>query len=282
MCLGVPDRLGPGHRIVLRLAFRCLRGDRVDDLPVSERGAVPTEVGGQIPGGLGGLGADNEPQAGPVEFAQVDRGEHPGVGDHDHPGDVVAVGESPDDRKERLGLRFVPLEAADLEWEPMDHAGPGGETLRVGRSTLDRWVRAHRQGGFDALVPAPRAGVSRVPASVLDLAVALKTEAPARSAVLVAQILAESGRGGASRRTIQRHFARLGLNTRPDGAAAKVYGRFETATRNDLWTGDAMQGPVVAGRKTYLLAFIDDHVRHEAPCNRVEVKGLHRRAVAAA
>jgi len=159
------------------------------------------------------------------------------------------------------GLSKAKRGALVRELAAMDHAGPGGETLRVGRSTLDRWVRAYRQGGLDALVPAPRAGVSRVPAGVLDLAVALKTEAPARSAVLVAQILAESGRGGASRRTIQRHFARLGLNTRPDGAPAKVYGRFEAAARNDLWTGDAMHGPVVAGRKTYLPAFIDDRSR---------------------
>ncbi len=61
-----------------------------------------------------------------------------------------------------------------------------------------------------------------------------------------------------------------------------MFGRFEAAARNDLWTGNAMHGPTVGGRKAYLLAFIDDYVRHEAPCNRVEVKGLHRRAVAAA
>jgi putative transposase len=159
------------------------------------------------------------------------------------------------------GLSAAERGALVRELAAMDHARPGGETVRVGRSTLDRWVRAYRRGGFDALVPAPRRGVRRVPGEVLDLAVALKTEAPARSAVLVAQILAESGRGGCSKRTIQRHFARLGLNTRPDGAPAKVYGRFEAAARNDLWTGDAMHGPVVAGRKSYLLAFIDDHSR---------------------
>ncbi len=147
------------------------------------------------------------------------------------------------------------------ELAAMDHVGPGGATVRVGRSTLDRWVRAYRRGGFEALVPAPRMGVTRVPAEVLDLAVALKKEVPERTAVLVAEILAESGRGRCSRRTIQRHFARLGLNTRPDGAPPKVYGRFEAAGRNDLWTGDAMHGPVVGGRKAYLLAFIDDHSR---------------------
>jgi putative transposase len=30
---------------------------------------------------------------------------------------------------------------------------------------------------------------------------------------------------------------------------------------NDRWTGDALHGPVVGGRKTYLFAFIDDHSR---------------------
>ncbi|MGH3498417.1 MAG: helix-turn-helix domain containing protein, partial [Nocardioidaceae bacterium] len=92
----------------------------------------------------------------------------------------------------------------------MDHVGPGGEARRVGRSTLDRWIRAYRSGGFDALVPAPRARVPRISGATLELAVALKREAPGRSAVGVAVILAESGRGDVSARTVQRHFARLG------------------------------------------------------------------------
>jgi putative transposase len=41
----------------------------------------------------------------------------------------------------------------------------------------------------------------------------------------------------------------------------RVYGRFEAEVRNELWTGDVAHGPVVAGRKTYLFAFIDDHSR---------------------
>jgi len=64
-----------------------------------------------------------------------------------------------------------------------------------------------------------------------------------------------------SARTLQRHFARLELNTRPDGSPPAAFGRFEAAAPNDRWTGDALHGPVVAGRKTYLFAFIDDHSR---------------------
>ena len=39
------------------------------------------------------------------------------------------------------------------------HRGPDGEWRSVGRSTLDRWIRDYRAGGFDALVP--KAAVSR-------------------------------------------------------------------------------------------------------------------------
>jgi len=43
--------------------------------------------------------------------------------------------------------------------------------------------------------------------------------------------------------------------------AAPVFGRFEAGRPNEIWTGDALHGPRVGGRKTYLFAFIDDHSR---------------------
>ena len=92
----------------------------------------------------------------------------------------------------------------------------------------------------------------------------MKREVPARTAAQVSAILlACAGPAGSapSARTLQRHFARLELNTRPDGLPPRAFGRFEAAAPNDRWTGDALHGPVVAGRKTYLFAFIDDHSR---------------------
>ena len=62
-------------------------------------------------------------------------------------------------------------------------------------------------------------------------------------------------------RTLQRHFERLELTTRPDGRPPAVFGRFEASRPNELWTGDALHGPQVAGRKAYLFAFLDDHSR---------------------
>lgn len=37
-----------------------------------------------------------------------------------------------------------------------EHTHPAGRGVRVSRDTLDRWIRAWRGGGFDALVPSPR------------------------------------------------------------------------------------------------------------------------------
>lgn len=142
-----------------------------------------------------------------------------------------------------------------------DHTGPGGERVRVARNTLDRWIRAWRAGGFEALVPAARSAEPVTPAAVLDLAVKLKAEAPGRTAAQVAEVIVAAEGWGPSERTIQRLFARLGLNTRPDGTPPEAFGRFEAAAANDRWTGDALHGPVVGGQKAYLFAFIDDHSR---------------------
>lgn len=142
----------------------------------------------------------------------------------------------------------------------MEHAGPFGARVRVSRPTLDRWIRSWRASGFDALVPPPRASQPGTPAHLLELAVALKKENPDRTAAQVLAVLAANGGEVPSLRTLQRHFARLGLNTAA-GAAPRAYGRFEAAARNDRWTGDALHGPAIGGAKTYLFAFIDDHSR---------------------
>ena len=141
------------------------------------------------------------------------------------------------------------------------HVGPAGEQIRVGRSSIDRWVKAWQNGGFDGLFPKTRTAVPFTAATVLDLAVQLKLEAPGRTAAHVAEIIGRSNGWSPSARTIQRLFAQRGLNTRPDGRAPEAFGRFEAAAANDRWTGDALHGPIIAGRKVFLFAFIDDHSR---------------------
>jgi putative transposase len=143
----------------------------------------------------------------------------------------------------------------------VEHVGPKDRRIKVGRGTIDRWIRAYRGGGFDALAPEARTGEPLTEKRLLDLAAALKREVPRRTAAQVAQIIRTAEGAGPAERTVQRHFARLGLNTRPDGSAPQAYGRFEAAAPGDLWTGDALHGPTIAGRKCYLFCFIDDHSR---------------------
>ena len=143
-----------------------------------------------------------------------------------------------------------------------DHVGPDGRLIVVGRSTLDDWIRAYLAGGFEGLCPRPRQSAPLTPARVLCLAEALKRELPDRTAAQVRQIMLASGEQVPALRTLQRHFARLGLNVRADGRTPdKVYGRFEASRPNELWTGDGLHGPKVGGRTAILLAFIDDYSR---------------------
>jgi len=137
------------------------------------------------------------------------------------------------------------------------HAGPAGP-VRVSRKSLDRWIRAWRAEGFVALCPSPRQVAPRTEAAVLELAAALKKENPQRTAAQVARIIAAHRGWAPSERTLQRQFVREEIATPAGGV---VHGRFESDAPNLLWTGDVLHGPVAAGRKAYLFAFIDDHSR---------------------
>jgi putative transposase len=141
-----------------------------------------------------------------------------------------------------------------------EHLGPDGRWVRVSRNTLDRWIRAYREGGFDALVPAPRRVANRTPGRVLELALALRREQPARTAAQIHRIIVEAEGSSPSARTIQRHLTAAGLPWK-GGQITRALGRFEAELRNELWTGDALHGPVIDGRRAFLFCFIDDHSR---------------------
>ena len=141
------------------------------------------------------------------------------------------------------------------------HAGPFGGQHRYSRDTLDRWIRRYRAGGFDALAPSTRAPGTRIDTPVLELAVALKRENPDRTTAQVARILKASGGWSPSESTLLRLFHRHDLIRPTAQGTTTVFGRFEAATPNERWVGDALHGPKIGGRKTYLFAFLDDHSR---------------------
>jgi putative transposase len=143
------------------------------------------------------------------------------------------------------------------------HTDPFGRVVTISRWTLDRWIQEWRRGGFDALVPSPRQSQPRTPAEVLELAAALKKENPQRTAAQIRRILAAQHGWAPDERTLQRMFVRTGLSALGSGGPATpaVFGRFEASRPNELWTGDALHGHRINGRKTYLFAFVDDHSR---------------------
>lgn len=167
-----------------------------------------------------------------------------------------------------LDDRLSPGERARLvaELVAVEHPGPNGRRVRVSRTTIYRWLKTYRDGGFDALLPHVRAPGPTSDAGLLELAVRLKRENLRRPATLVWELIAADlaatgeDRQLPSVRALQRHFARLGLN-RPPVGQVKVRGRFEAEKVNDRWIGDGMHGPHINGGRAILMAFIDDHSR---------------------
>ncbi|MDJ0358572.1 DDE-type integrase/transposase/recombinase, partial [Paenarthrobacter sp. PH39-S1] len=139
-----------------------------------------------------------------------------------------------------------------------DHSWPFGGTRRYSRETLDRWVKAWQLHGFDGLKPDERASAPVTSPTILTLAESLKREKPNRTAAQVKRIITETMGAAPSETTLLRHFRSLNIST---GTRPVATGRFETDHANEIWVGDALHGPRIGGRKTYLFAFLDDHSR---------------------
>ena len=152
---------------------------------------------------------------------------------------------------------------------------PHSKRRRVGITTLKRYLKAYRQSGFDALRPQPRADRRRprsFPPQALEKAVALREEQPERTTPMIVQLLQRDPElkldAPLNPHTLTTHLRRLGKTRRMLAQSGRAYRRFEREHTNDLWQGDAMDGPwlpdpLVAGRKkrAYLFCFLDDHSR---------------------
>ena len=169
---------------------------------------------------------------------------------------------------EAVDDRLTPAERGRLVFELSCrvHRDAEGRQMRVTTRTIYRWIAAWRAGGFEGLKPARRrdAGVARTDGEVLELAAALRREAPARSAAHIAQILATTRGVEVSARTLQRFFAAGGLDRARLEGRHRAYGRFEAAACGDLWTADGWDGPALAelkGRHAQLFSILDDRSR---------------------
>jgi transposase InsO family protein len=151
---------------------------------------------------------------------------------------------------------------------------PGSTRTRVATETLRDWLKSYRRGGFEALLPKPRAdrGRSRaLPAVIADALLSLKEELPQLSIPQLIRIAYERGIGTDSqplpRATVHRLFSRAGLMNKTAEDIHQDRRRFAFAHAGELWMSDVMHGPTVAvgeraqRRKTYLIAFLDDATR---------------------
>ncbi len=147
------------------------------------------------------------------------------------------------------------------ELASITHTGVDGVPVTVSRQSIDRWIRAYRKGGFRALYPSVRHVEPRTPEHLLSLARELKKEDPYRTAAHIAEIIRTQNGWSPHERTLQRHFRALGLSRAQLTGQNIAFGRFEANHPNELWVGDAVHGPVIAGKKAILFCFCDDHSR---------------------
>jgi len=151
---------------------------------------------------------------------------------------------------------------------------PGSTRTHVSVTTLRRYLKTYREQGFEALRPGPRAdaGAPRAfPPEVLDQAIALREEQPARTTQTIVDILQRDeslSLPSVNVHTLTTHLRRRGKTRRVLAQTGKAYRRFERDHINSLWQGDAMVGPWLPDpyapgkkRRTHLFCFIDDHSR---------------------
>jgi putative transposase len=149
------------------------------------------------------------------------------------------------------------------------HTHPDGSARRYSRGTIDRWLRAWRTGGLEALKPAGRAdaGTVRAHPELFAEASALRLELPARSAAQIASILYHRHGIRVAERTIRGQLRRAGLHREALAAEPRAYGRYEAARPNERWITDVLVGPWVPFPKkegsvrARLFLIVDDHSR---------------------
>lgn len=150
-----------------------------------------------------------------------------------------------------------------------EHTSPDGEPRQVSRNTLDRWIRSYRAKGLAGLRDRPRAdqGTARGNATLLDEAIRLRLEVPARSAAHISEIVFARHGVRLPERTLREQLRRRGLTRGELLRDGRTFGRYEADTPNERWIGDVLVGPFVphprapGSVRARLFLLVDDHSR---------------------
>ncbi|MEJ2024452.1 MAG: DDE-type integrase/transposase/recombinase, partial [Deltaproteobacteria bacterium] len=150
---------------------------------------------------------------------------------------------------------------------------PHSRKTRITRTTILRWIKTYRNsnGKLESLYPRDRSDRGQSRGMDEDTALALlhlRKELPRATVPFLIREM--------TRRRLVSPGIRLNLSTvyrflhahnlmKPDLQPVQDRRKFEAELPNDLWQSDCMHGPRVEVnarmRKTYLLAFLDDHSR---------------------
>ena len=150
-----------------------------------------------------------------------------------------------------------------------EHVGSDGVPRTVSRTSLDRWLRAYRQHGLAGLRDQPRSdrGSTRQHPELIEEAIRLRLEQPARSAAAIADILGQLHHIPVAERTLREQFQKRGLSRAELLRDTRTWGRYEAAAPNDRWMGDVLVGPWIpfprapGSQRARLFLLVDDHSR---------------------
>lgn len=167
------------------------------------------------------------------------------------------------------------VEKALAEIAARSYRIPYSSRKKVGISTLRRYLKLYQAQGFDALRPQTRTDRRQpraFPPEVLQKAIALREEQPARTTPMIVELLKRDPElkdvQGLNAHTLTTHLRQHGKTRRLLGEKPRAYKRFEREHPNSLWQGDAMVGPWLPDpnapgkkRRAHLFCFLDDHSR---------------------
>jgi putative transposase len=150
---------------------------------------------------------------------------------------------------------------------------PFSDRSRISRSAIVRWIRLYNQSGgrLESLYPKGRSdnGKSRaIDKETGSNLIHLRQERPDATVPVLIRIMTERNLfpPGKDLRptTVYRFLHAQNLMKLLDGQKQDRR-KFEAELPNDIWQSDVMHGPMVRvgerKRKSYLIAFIDDHSR---------------------
>jgi transposase InsO family protein len=161
--------------------------------------------------------------------------------------------------------RRILLEKCERKW-----VIPHSNRTRISENTVYKWIRRYRasRGNIESLYPQSRndCGKTRTLDEEAILAIVeirkdrLKTPVPMLLADLKSRLLVPQRMGLT---TLYRLLHEKGLMEKTSMPEDRR--KYEAELPNDIWQSDVMHGPMVMvnerQRKTYLIAFIDDHSR---------------------